>query len=402
MEELVPEKVDIALASEIGTACHMMLEEALKKGLEPAQLFWRFSNTTVQVVSGDDGAHAALSPSAAERWSVCPGSVVLAGKVARPTKTVTNVPVTAEMVEWVHVVLSWVLGYLRDNPGCVLYSEERARAGVPFGVPDDMWGTADVVIVNRAKLELVVFDAKFGYVEVQVQRNPQLLLYTIGLANDFGWAFKNHRLVIGQPRSEVPIKQEELSHPQLQDAFLRLHAKVREAHDQLHGNAPLKLVPTEEGCKWCPAAGICPELQKRTLELARREFMDPELLTRDQLVTLLKAAPLVRSALNAAEAHAARLLSLGQKVPGFKLVRGTKRRVWADTIQAAETLEHLGVRREDIWVAEMQFTPAQAEKKVGKHFADLLQPYIETPLGEPCLATEDDPRPQLPPEFEPC
>lgn len=407
MSEAV-EKVDTETAAEVGTACHMMLESILKAGVyTPAPPGFSpsdaWSPKSIKVVTRNDGSeHARLSPSAAERWTICGGSVALTSKVSESASRTVDVSITDEMVEWVEKVVLWVFDYLKNNPGCVLYSEERARAGVPFGCPDEMWGTADVVIVNRKKLELVVADAKFGYSEVAVHGNKQLTLYSIGLAHDFGWAFKTHRQVILQPRSAVPVKEAVLSVEQLQLEMFRLGPKVDAAVLQLNGEAALQLVPTDEGCKWCSAAGICPELQKRALQLARREFLEPELLSRDDLVLLLKEADRVRKGLNAAEAHAANLLKLGQPVPGFKLVRGEKRRVWNNPAAAGNTLVKLGVPYDDVWRSEMQFTPAQAEKKVGAHFKDLLQVHIEKPLGEATLVTEDDPRMPLPPEFEPC
>lgn len=399
------EKLTIETAAEVGTACHKLLELALKNGIRPPLLFnWpeQLVGSVITVTTQDDSSqHAVLAPSGAPRWFVCPGSVVLTQKVANAAPRSTDVVITEEMVEWVDVAVRWVLEYLAANPGCVLYTEERARAGVPFGCPDEMWGTADVVIVNLVKLELVVFDAKFGFNEVQVNRNPQLLLYAIGLACDFGWAFKTYLNVILQPRSEIPVKREVLTQGELNAEAFRIHPKVKAALAQWE-SPMLELVATDEGCKWCSAAGVCPELQKRALQLAKREFAEPELLPREDLVLLLKEADRIEAGLNAARVHALRLLQLGQEVPGFKLVRGIKRRIWReDAPEVPLVLEDLGLSHDAIWQQKL-ITPAQAEKKVGKHFEDLLQPYIEKPLGEPTLAPESDPRLPLPPEFEPC
>lgn len=394
------EKLNLETAAEVGTACHTMLEELLSTG----SLLYSVGGVVKVITQNDGSEHSRLSPSGAERWTACPGSVVLVPKLVESQPRITDVKVTKEMLEWVHTAADWVLGYLRANPDCILYTEERARAGAFFGCPDDMWGTSDVVILNRRKLELVVVDGKFGWVEVEAEENKQLTIYAGGIAHDFGWAFSTVRMVILQPRCEEdPVKQWVISQDRLLEEMRRLQPKVDRALAQwsLPKNK-LELHATDEGCKWCEAAPLCPELQKRSLELAKREFSDPALLDKETFMRILDSAEQIRDALNKVERHALNLLALGQEVPGFKRVRGIKRRVWKDPTQGGETLVKLGVPRDEVWRTELQFTPTQAEKRVGKNFVDLLESYIDQPVGEPTLVREDDKRFPLAPDFAPC
>lgn len=394
------EKLTTETAAEVGTACHMMLESSLKADgvLRVAHPY------TVRVVTKDDGsAHARLSPSAASRWTTCPGSVVLVPKSVDSAARVVDVNITEMMMIWVHTALQWITGYLKNNPGSILYSEERARAGVPFGCPDDMWGTADVVIVNRRQLELVIVDAKFGYNEVQAEKNKQLLLYAIGLAHDFGWPFNTVRMVILQPRSEEPVKQWVIEQDKLREEMERLRPKVANALLQWTLQpAQLQLVASEEGCKWCEAAPVCPELQRHSRTLAIREFSEPQLISEGRFLELLEQTELAELAVGKLRAHALKLILAGVQLKGWKAVEKNKHRVWKDPLDAGEALVQIGLPREEVFKEELQFTPAQAEKRVGTKEKKLLEGFIEKPVGEPVLARETDRRPALAPDFTPC
>jgi hypothetical protein len=320
-----------------------------------------------------------------------------------------EIEVDQEMVDHVAQVARWVRGYLVDHPSSTLYSEERVHVGRAFGCPDDLWGTADVLVSDPAGRELLVADAKFGHWEVElewdgaepvdlfgeaevpVERNEQLLLYAIGAANLYGWAHDRYRLAVLQPRSAAPVKECVLEARELEDARTRLAPLVRAA---LAPDAPL--VPTEEGCQFCRAAAVCPALQRRGLELARREFLDPQRLTREQLGELVRAAPMIERGLKSARAHATALLVLGQSVPGLKLVRGTKHRQWLDEQVAEQLLRDLGVR-EPRPPAKLM-TPAQAEKLVP---AEKLEPWWTKPQGEPVAAPAEDRRRAIAGDFEP-
>lgn len=374
--------------------------------------------------------HARLSPSAAKRWMTCPGSVRLceaivdtssddadrgtachsmlehclntgddpehfvgAGVDVTSGGRVVEIEVTADMIKWVGEVVAWVRGYLAAHPGAFLRTEERIIIGRAFGCPDDVWGTADIVIT--APDELCICDAKFGYVEVPVAENPQLNLYAIGVANDYAWIHDKYRTVIAQPQCGEP-KEHTVTREELLDFVSRYRPKIDATFDP---DAPL--VPSDEGCKWCEAAGVCPKLHERTLALARREFASVETLDVNALASLVQNADRIRAGLKKAEEHALGLAQAGVTIPGMKVVDGDKRRVWKDKGNAAKLLRKLGYKPDDIAPREM-ITPAQAEKLVGRKTANLLAPLIEKPKGGPTLVSLDDPRPSIVADFTPC
>lgn len=350
-----------------GTACHAILEHCLKDGKMPEQ----FEGAAISVGEGD--RH-------------------------------TDIEVTDEMIQAVRWVLAWVNEYvLWRFPGSHLKSEERIVVGRAFGCPDDLWGTADVVLTNDE--ELCVADAKFGYNDVPIKDNPQLLLYLLGKAYDYGFpechvtpfarTFKRYRIAILQPQSGEP-KEQVVTAEQLFDAQRRYAFKIAATREP---DAPI--VPSDGACHWCAAAGVCPELHKRSLALAQREFVSVEKLSIDDLATLVKHADRIKAGLEAAQRHATRLALLGQKIPGFKLAAGDKRRVWVDEAKARKTLKKLGYKPDDFEPRSL-ITPAQAEKLIGKKSADLaLDGLIVKPKGDPVLVPEDSTRAEIAPDFQP-
>jgi hypothetical protein len=391
--------------------------------------------------------HARLSPSSAERWMTCPGSVSLSAGVVDsgsraaaegtachkmleawakkgipprtwsgrsitvvegegPSSVVTVVEVTSEMVLWVEEAVEWIESYLRGHPGAHLMSEEKLHVGRAFGCPDDLWGTGDILI--EAGEELVVFDLKAGYIDVQVVGNRQLTLYAIGAMAEYGWAHEQVRIVVFQPRSGG-AKEDVLTRAEVEDARKRYAPKVRAALQP--GGA---LVPSDDGCQWCPAAGVCPALQSENLALAQQEFSDPATgLRRNEFLQILKHSARIKSALAAAERHAVKLLQSGVKLEGFKVVAADKRESWKDEDVA---LEHFiveeGLEPDEVaprsLITPNQVAAVLASKMTGhptkkaalSHAKGLVSFYSQRLKGEPTLVAEDDPRPALPPEFK--
>lgn len=370
------------------------------------------------------GEHAWLSPSAAHRWMVCPGSVSMV-EAAPERKTGYDmqgtachtllrdllaagappeqflgmelltedgpVLVTEEMVGWVRQAAAWVELALVAHPDTVLRTEARVVVGAAFGCPDMLWGTADIVLVRPDLLTVV--DAKFGWVDVEAAENPQLSLYTIGEAHSYGWKHDMYEQAILQPRSTPPVRVEMLTRAELQDRRDQYRSKIRAALDPAAA-----LVPSEE-CRGCDAAGGCPAYQQWAQDRADLVLRPPESIKLDRLAAVLDAAPRIRKALDAAEAYALQRLALGDPVPGWKRVKGKRgNRKWTNEADAMRTLGLLEDPEKFLTKPEL-ISPAQAEKvlKLPRHVLDNLAP---APEGAPMLVREEDPRPALPAVFE--
>ena len=370
--------------------------------------------------------HAKLSPSAAARWIQCPGSVSLeaivgykpqhkaaadegtmqhllleayfrddADPVSFVGKKLIGVEVTADHAAMVQTAIDWLLDYRRTR-ACRFESEARMhvyRAFERVG-PKEIFGTADIT-GHRGADEALVFDYKGGFHPVDVETSHQLRLYAIGLQAQNEWKFPSVRLVIFQPRaggaSEMVLSRGELRN---------LVPFYQGAIDKALGDgAPLN--PSEDACRFCPAAGACPALQQQAIDAVKQEFKNPVLLTREEIAAILAQAPRIRAALDAVESHAVQTMQAGISIPGFKLVAGDAHRKWKDGVE--DKLKALALAAGHTY-GEMAprklLTPAQMDKLLGKDFAPKLAKFWVKPPGKPVLTTEDDRRPPLDSDFK--
>jgi hypothetical protein len=369
--------------------------------------------------------HARLAPSSAHRWLCCPGSVEQSSGIPNRTTPAAElgtachflsqwrlegadweavaeveiddqgnpepgakkrIPVTDEMRAWVRTTTDWVLAEVAKSPGAQLECEVRLNPGAFFGTPDELFGTADVLL--DAPSLLSVCDFKYGTGHVEVEENEQLLLYAIGAAERTGWNHPMYRLAILQPRTGTgEARTWTITRRELMRYAESFREKVIAA--TRHGAA---LVPSDEGCRWCPAAGRCAKLQERNLELAMRQFADPRYITESELLLLLGEAKRIRVGLDAAEDYAQQRLATGLAVPGWKRVAARTNREWADEDKAAKELESylsLGAYESKL------ISPAKAEKALGK-MAGMVKHLITQREGSPTLAPATDRRPALP------
>ena len=361
-------------------------------------------------------AHAKLSPSASARWLTCPASVREAASLpntdsdasrkgtaahevlniwlttgeppAVGTPMSNGLLVDEEMVRLARAAVEFVKSYVLGRQH-TLMCEEEVEIGSAFGLePGVCFGTADILAMTGP--ELLVADFKAGYNDVPVVENTQLILYAIGACEEMGWMYETIRLVILQPSSGAP-KEWVITKEELLQRLDDLKPKVLLA---LTDDAPYQA--DDKACQFCPAAGVCRELQQHSLALARAEFTDVEAhisrISVEDLAEILTKADLIEQAVAAARQHATKLIGLGQTVPGWKLVEGRKNRVWKDEDKAIAALRMLGYNEVEFAPPKL-VTPAKAEAllKNKQVMADL----IETPKGSPVLAPESDKRPAL-------
>ena len=379
-------------------------------------------------------AHARLSPSAAHRWLLCPGSVGLCESVVDAgseyadegtaghevfskvllgasldsfigTKATNGVVITEELARLLDGPVEWVRSYLQAHTPSALYSEIQLQVGGPaFGISEDaMWGTSDLIITSPE--ELCVGDLKLGYVDVPVQGNPQLYLYGLGALYATGWIHDRVRFVILQPRTAEDPKEVVISAKEL-ERWQDEHRKA--VLTAVHGG-PLN--PSEEACRFCKAAGVCPRLKEETLALARREFGSLVTLTGPEVAELLGKGAMIENAMKSVRAHALKLLEIDpEAVPGWKRVASKKQRAWKSEATAPAALKKMGVdpfekvlispAKAQAQIAEMIHDKDGGTKKAATEAAkELIKTVAETPVGEPVLVPFTDERPALPPVF---
>lgn len=281
--------------------------------------------------------HAVLSPSSADRWMTCPGSVPLTEgmadtssdyaaegtaaheiaalcltsgtdaaayvgrivEVSNPDK-VREIEITADMAEHIQVYVDHVRNRVADwtNLGATVTLEVEQR--VPIGhltLEDGAEGTADTVIIAElpdSRVVIEVIDLKFGRgVEVQATDNRQLRLYALGAIEKFGmvWTFTDARVAISQPRISRTPAEWDLTMPDLVEfgqEVKRAAHNVRAARlcftGDTGGFAEKYLSPSEKGCKWCKVKGSCEALAKHVTTTVLDDFEDLTKETAEQAI----------------------------------------------------------------------------------------------------------------------
>ena len=381
------------------------------------------SDTVVRV-----SAHSLLSPSAADRWTQCPGSV-LACKDLPDTDSEasalgsakheaayyllmhTNPKQTADSLlgqQWSHghyagdidqAFVDHVNTYLRGvraavGDGDTAWYELHLDTSPVLGVPDQS-GTADAVICRWERRNLYIGDAKFGFHAVSPVENKQLSIYgaaALKKFDEFNAAFDTVTLAIHQPKvGDLPTEWT------VSAAELRatVNGFANTAIKAVRPGAPF--VPGETQCKWCKIRGSCTaRAVKMTasfpVEEASIAGQRAELLTDEYLATQLNRVDDIESWCRDIRAEALRRATSGQEIPGYKVIEGRRgNRAWGDKTLAELAL--VDALKDDAYAPRVIVSPAEAEKrlkKAKKPYEDIAW-LIEQPAGAPSLARVTEP-----------
>lgn len=401
-------------------------------------------------------AHSSLGASSSKRWMNCPGSIRLIAQLAPEEQNRGSVyaregnaahALAAECLEKRVVSAARYKGEVLFE---TLEGEWKLRGGEPgpndFTVTDEMieavdeyldsvqrsidalgrdaellvearvsplddrpemYGTGDA-IVYKPFGPLVVHDLKYGKgVQVEAERNSQTMYYGLGAMRAVGgWEMvESVELVINQPRAGGE-RRYSIDSRELAEWGDTLRAAADRTRDP---KAPLA---AGEWCRFCPAAGRCPELKQTALEAAQARFLaepllpvpaepqTPTLVVPDEpeaVARALAVIPVIDTWAREVEGHAQRLLERGIAVPGYKLVRKRANRQWADEDATVLELELAGLKPAEYLAEPKLKSPAQIEKvaALGKK-ADrlaLVEKLTIKPEGGLTLAAEDDARP---------
>ena len=386
--------------------------------------------------------HSSLGPSSWSRWIRCPGSVRAQQGIPDQARyeaaegTVFH-ELVADCLELglepedyvgggrgLEVDGFWVeydeemcasardgLDFVRNvaaEPGWQLYVETRVDIS-KWTLPGQ-FGTADVILVNIEKRQIIVFDWKYGKEPVYPQENYQAQGYCLGAWQTicgklFGWdpAGIDVTIIIEQPRVAGAGGAWKTTMKRVLE--FGQHAK-RQAVLSQEPDAPR--VPGKEQCRWCRARDFCGAYAEWHLEMIGLEFDEldgdeppaldpPEDVTPERRSMLLKMRPMLNQWLDALHKAAYRDAELGDPVPGLKLVEGKHpARKWAENAaHKAETVlrKTLG---DEAYHPPVLLSPAQSEKKLGKaRYVELLDRFVDKGSPQPILVPEEDSRPRL-------
>ena len=231
--------------------------------------------------------HARLSPSAAERWINCPGSIHLSEQCPDQDSDSDYTKEGTVAHSLCEIKLKKFNGELKTRAynselksikESGYYDGEMEEASDFYltnvteifnGAGDDAellveqqfkldkyvpgsFGTSDAVVIGNNKIEII--DFKYGKgVKVSAKENPQLRLYGLGTATLFGglYDFDTVRLTIIQPRLDWVSTEE-----------IKLSDLVKWANDVVVPQANKAAEDADEyacgdWCRWCPAKALC-------------------------------------------------------------------------------------------------------------------------------------------------
>lgn len=330
-----------------------------------------------------------FSPSAAERWFVCPASTVYVD-IAPPrpqspeAKRGSNAHCYGELVlkdkidysflesilsEEDSIAIQYYVDYIKELETKInLKNQGKIEQFFSIAIENQkVRGKIDYVLLDQETKTAYVIDYKHGVgVIVDVEFNKQLILYAMGtlaIANHYNIEINNFELSIIQPRSYSGsgLKTWKVSLRDLKPYF-------KEVKDRISYiiNNPDEEIPSSE-CKWCPGLFLCKKV-KHYIEFFENEIPETTLEI-SEIKKLLALKETVVGYFNELEKYAKELTNknkLNPKDIGYKWVQKRSSRHWIDETRLIKKLEWL----EDSLIKKSLAPMSIIQKKKGKQFVE--------------------------------
>jgi hypothetical protein len=371
--------------------------------------------------------HAKLAPSGAHRWIKCPGSVALCATMPEVESVYAREgsfahEIAAAVLSSDHNHVASMLGTTDGEFTCTPTMAAHLQAYVDVvrarqicydgelqveqqvALTKDIWGTADALVWQPGRLD--VFDLKYGAGKpVTARENPQLMTYAMAALTTFTDLAAEYRVGhvgvhIVQPRRPM-ASDDDSPHTSWDISVLDLQTW---AHETLLAAAKATgkkdaAFASGDHCGFCLARGICPRLRQDATELAVDLFVDqdetlpaPGSLPPETIADALRRAAIIETWIAAVRDYALAAASRGDTIPGYKVVEKIGNRKWTDEAAALAMLTGAGVA--DPYQKKL-FSPAQAEKALGKGAKSLVVGLCERPVTGVVLVPETDKRPAI-------
>lgn len=363
--------------------------------------------------------HAKLSASGSKKWLNCPLSVKLKSKIPNESSTYAEEGTKAhelselklrrklnlignkvyadelsklsfddEMDKYTDYYCDAVLGivYKYDLNYSMVKLEERVDFS-PWVI--EGFGTSDVIVISNNVLEII--DLKYGKgVLVSAENNPQLMLYALGVLNDYGYLYNIEKVImtIVQPRLDN-ISSFSISIPEL----LEWGKDVRVRASKAYNGEGECVVGNHCDDGFCRARAICKAYADNKLEIAKHEFKDPEELDVNDLSDILSKIDKLVAWGNIVKKYALNQALDGVTINGYKLVEGRSNRAYGvDESKIASILISNGYDEHEIYEKSIK-SVSSMEKWLGKNkFKSILGELVIKTPGKPTLVPVDDPR----------
>jgi len=347
--------------------------------------------------------HGRFSPSQADRFTLCPGSVKLC-EVAAPLVTEYQLAGTLahevleaglrsgargaqdailasrhadkEFASDFRSAINDALDYvwsvfdgLNDVYGdAVMLIEHPVKVPLP-SAPGEGDGHVDVVIYSLRASLMYVIDYKHGIgVPKGANSNRQVLQYSLGLISSVPELAEIEDIVnvIVQPRAFHP-KGEIREWYTTRDQVLSYAIDLDKAVVACMSDIPA-LVPGEEQCRFCDARDTCPAIERAIVETVNPSFVSVRDVTEDavasaanipydRLAYVMRSLKLLSIWKKAIEARADQLiLEQGRTIPGLKMVETESRRKYYEDekVRSKKLAALIGCKETDLYRTEFK------------------------------------------------
>lgn len=374
------------------------------------------------------GTH--LSPSAAERWTACPGSHYIAqrlpalettqaasegtlahefaawavqnaieliypdaGRLSDRQPEPEMALATPEMSDGAQDYAAAVIAKLSEHGGPTVYGVEVSVDGLSkeIGAPSDakaVKGRADFIAICTDGTILVV-DYKFGESPVLAEGNKQMTLYAALAKGAFSPSSTRAVIGIVQPRAtSTDFLASGASWSEIRDIDAEMPVIIDAVRRAYWSDDTTERKPGDH-CKYCPARSVCTAAIAEPLLLALTAAGQAEVVkdaTNEQIGAWLSALKRVEKAANDLSRIAKMRIEAGADIPGWR-ISYRKSLQWPTRDlpvmqQAEEIAAAIGVNPSEL-IKESLRTPADMKKTVP---ADVLKAACEEKTSAALIA----------------
>lgn len=295
--------------------------------------------------------------------------------------------ITQDMAEAGQVYVDYVRQIVTQRPTAEVLIEKRVCLSSIDA--ERLWGTSDVIVIDRDNRTLIIGDYKNGYgiVEVDgiqsigvtgdhISGNAQMVGYALATLDTYDlWQQIDHVVTfVAQPN--VDHKDGKVRYTSYTTQSLLAPDGWYEVYRLSHAESLKQDSIRVAGphCKYCKARGFC---GTRITSMIQQLQLDQSIHTCsvDQLIGILDEIDTFKYTLDAVKDRVTQLARQGEKIPGKKLVRGIARAKCTDEESLVSEAIDAGADESELYTRKLKGKTA-IKKIVGKEIADK---YFVTP-----------------------
>lgn len=362
--------------------------------------------------------HSLLSPSSAERWMTCPGSIPLSlgieptssefaeeGTIAHEAASKILLGLSPEdsykeasdkgfdafeMKKHIQIYIDFV----KSIGGSI---EVEVKGDLSLVLGENSYGYSDAIV--RKDDELWVIDLKYGMSPVKADHNPQIALYAASYLNvccEYDPPETIHMCIV-QPRIKS-IDIWEPTNDEYDSFILEIEHCAGIARSMVELPEKYWLFrPSTKACKFCPANISCRALADTSRIDSETK---PAMLSPGEISEEFGKTKLSEIWIKSLKQEVFNRLASGSEVPGYKLIEGRKGvRQWNNSEEVISALKKMRLREDQMYDKKL-VSPSKVERlleegAITKKQWEKLSPLIIQNRCRPSIVEESDKRKPL-------